>query len=289
VKRLSIKDIVKNIFFFLYVNGGYPALRDFLQSRRGRASALVLCYHRIGARDVLTKPAEDFRREMQTIKRHYECISLGELCRRLLADEPFRRPAVVVTFDDGYRDNFTAAVPILQSIGVPATFFVATGFMSTDRVFPHDGPQSDYPKLTWDDLRAMQTDGFEIGSHTVNHLDLGAADDATTLAEVRDSLTTLNRELGTRPRAFAFPWGKPQNISGFAIEAIQEAGYYAAVSAYGGINTRGASPFHIRRVDAGNGHLSQMAVRARIAGFDADFIRLKMKTRRREMSARGKQ
>lgn len=284
-ERLFIKDIAKNIFFYLYVSG-YVGLRDFFRSRRARASAVVLCYHRIGAFDVLTKPAEDFRREMQYIKQRYECISLDELCRRLLADESFRRPAVVVTFDDGYRDNFTAAVPILKAIGVPTTFFVATGFMSTDRVFPHDGPETNYPKMTWDDLRAMQSDGFEVGSHTLNHADLGAADDATVLAEVHDSLTVLNRELGIKPRAFAFPWGKPPNISPFAIKAVQEAGHYAAVSAYGGVNTRGASPFHIRRIDVGNGHLSWMAVRARIAGFDPDFIWLKMKTRRRGMNAR---
>jgi peptidoglycan/xylan/chitin deacetylase (PgdA/CDA1 family) len=284
-----VLSLVKNIVFFLYLYCGYVALRDFILARLGRARVVVLYYHRIsgqgGARDPLTRPLDDFRRDLQYLTSNYECISLSELAERLRAGVPFRRRAAVITFDDGYRDNYTAAVPALMEAGVTATFFVSTGFIGTTRVFPHDirAAQRDnvalleYPKLTWDDLRVMEAAHFEIGSHTVNHTNLGVADEETIRHELSDSLAALNSELGARPRAFSFPWGKPDNISQSAAKIVQEVEYYAAASAYGGTNSRGSNPYNIRRVDTGNGHLSQLALHARLAGFDPDYFRLKVR------------
>jgi peptidoglycan/xylan/chitin deacetylase (PgdA/CDA1 family) len=279
-----VSSLAKGMLTLLYLYSGYLPLRDWLLSARGRSRAIVLCYHRIGTRDVLTKPPAEFQRDLEYLKRKFECVRLDELCRRLRANEPIRRPLAVVTFDDGYRDNYTEAAPVLKAVGVPATFFVATGYIGTERMFPHDaaaaGPPhpaapsaGDYPKLTWDDLRALEADGFEIGSHTVEHTDLGQVDEATLEREVTESLRMLTQELGSRRRAFAYPWGKPSNISQRSIEAVQQAGYYAAVSAYGGSNGRGSSRFLVRRFDAGNGRLPWLALRARIEGLDPDYLR----------------
>ncbi len=277
--------IVKEAIYFIYLYCGYVQLRDLLLACLGRSRAVVLYYHRVGGRDVWTKPNEEFRSELAYLKRNYECISFRELCERIRADKPMRKRSVVITFDDGYRDNFTEAVPALKDAGITATFFVATGFIETKREFPHDLRALEYgnittlnfPKLTWDDLRSMEADGFEIGSHTINHTNMGSADKAAVEREVEDSLTALNRELGEKPRAFSFPWGKPQDLSAYAIEVAKRANYYSAVSAYGGTNTRGADLFNIRRRDIGNGELSKLAMRARVAGFDLDFYRLKLK------------
>jgi peptidoglycan/xylan/chitin deacetylase (PgdA/CDA1 family) len=204
----------------------------------------------------------------------------------------------VITFDDGYRDNYINAVPLLKQAGLPATFFVATGYVGTRREFPHDNP-SDVPpemaipetrstsralssfnvtprfaKLEWDDLREMEKDGFEIGSHTVNHMNLGRAVTPDLQFEIGASLAMLNERLGEKRRPFSFPWGKPADMSEEAIRSIRDAGYYAACSAYGGANRRGGDPFRIKRVDVGNGDLSRLATRARIAGLDPDRWRL---------------
>ncbi|HYE73816.1 MAG TPA: glycosyltransferase [Blastocatellia bacterium] len=281
--------LIKKALLIIYLYSGYVQLRDAMLSLFGRSRVVVLCYHRIGGKDVLSKPVEDFQRDLAYLKRHYECLSLAELCARLRDRKPFRRRAAVITFDDGYRDNYTAAVPALRDAGIGATFFVSTGFIGTKRDFPHDegAAQSNHrgdvaqahqhPKLTWDDLREMEAAGFEIGSHTVNHTDLGTADKKTIQQEINESLAALNRELGMRPRAFAFPWGKPENISVQAINVARQAGCYAAASAYGGLNRRGTDLYNIHRTDAGNGELNWLALRARIAGFDPDYIRLKLK------------
>lgn len=274
-------DVVKDVLFFAYLHCGYVQVRDAALSLMGRSRAVVVYYHRIGGCDPLSKPAEAFRRDLEYMRRRHACISLAEMCRRLQSGRPLRRRSIAVTFDDGYRDNLTQAVEPLLAAGVPATFFVATGFVGTRRQFPHDNHTSagvEYPKLTWPDLALMQSAGFEIGSHTVSHANLGTADAQTIHQEMSDSLTTLNRELGNRPRAFSFPWGKPADIACDAIRAAQKAGYYAAASAFGGTNRRGENPFHVRRVDVGNGRLSRLAIRARIAGLDPDYFRLRLKT-----------
>jgi peptidoglycan/xylan/chitin deacetylase (PgdA/CDA1 family) len=282
-------SLAKKAIFFLYLYCGYVQLRDALLSLSGRSRVVVLYYHRIGERDVLTKPAEEFRRDLEYLKENYECIGFSELCERLKTGARQRRRAVVITFDDGYRDNFTAAVPVLKEAGVTATFFVATGFIDTSREFPHDargdrgGPGREeprFPKLAWDDLRAMEAEGFEIGSHTVNHVNLGRADAVAVEREVKESLSALNRHLGARPRCFSFPWGKPSDISDRAVEAVKRAGYYAAASAYGGANGRGSDLFNIRRLDVGNGFLDDLALRARVAGLDPDYYRLKLRSKK---------
>jgi peptidoglycan/xylan/chitin deacetylase (PgdA/CDA1 family) len=285
--RLSSRlfTVVKETIFFIYLYCGYVQLRDLLLALLGRSRAVVLYYHRVGGRDVWTKPSEEFRRELAYLKSRYECIGFHQLCERIRADQPMRKRAVVITFDDGYRDNFTEAVPALKDAGITATFFVATGFIETEREFLHDLRALErgdiralnFPKLTWDDLRLMEADGFEIGSHTINHTNMGSADKATIEYEVEASLAALNRELGEKPRAFSFPWGKPQDLSGYAINVAKRANYYSAVTAYGGANRRGANLFNLRRVDVGNGELSKLALRARVAGFDPDFYRLKLK------------
>ncbi|HLG14439.1 MAG TPA: polysaccharide deacetylase family protein [Blastocatellia bacterium] len=281
--------LIKDAVFFVYLHCGYIQLRDAILSLLGRSRVAVLYYHRVGGLDVLTRPADEFQRDLAYLKRNYECMSLNQLVERLRTGGLFKRRAAVITFDDGYRDNFTEAVPALKAAGMTATFFVATGFIGTPREFPHDlrgesGEESGCvgarrPKLTWDDLRAMQAAGFEIGSHTVNHINLGRADAETIEREVRESLAALDRELGDRPRPFSFPWGKPEDISERARDAVKSAGYYAAVSAYGGANTRGSQVFNIRRVDVGNGYLSRLGMRARVAGLDPDFFRLKIANR----------
>ena len=174
------------------------------------------------------------------------------------------------------------AFPVLKQAGVTAAFFVATGYVGTLREFPHDSRETPtsyegptlFAKLTWDDLRAMQAAGFEIGSHTVNHTNLGRADEETVAREVHESLKSLNKELGAAARPFSFPWGKPRDISQRAIDEVKRAGYYSAVSAYGGVNSGCSDLFDIRRIDVGNGRTSKLAVRARIAGLDPEYSRI---------------
>jgi peptidoglycan/xylan/chitin deacetylase (PgdA/CDA1 family) len=280
-----MKSFFKQAAFLVYLYSGYPWIRNLVLGSLGLAPVVVLCYHRIGERGSMSKTQDEFRRDLEYLRRHYDCITLRALCARLQKNEPSWRPAAVVTFDDGYRDNFTAAVPVLRAARVPATFFVNPGFVGSDRMFPHDnrclaeakwryGFRVDYCKMSWDELQVMQGAGFEIGSHTTNHTDLGKVDQEVIRSEICASLVMLNRVLGSQPRPFAFPWGRPENCPEHAVHEVQRAGYYGAVWGFDELNSPSTNRFRVRRIDAGNGHASRLEFRARIAGFNPAVLSL---------------
>jgi hypothetical protein len=157
-----LRTILKKAFYYVYLYSGYVAVRDFLLALSGRSRIVVLNYHRVEGRDTISKPVEHFIRDVQYLTRRYQCISFTELIELLRSGQPLRHSYRVITFDDGYRDNFTLAYPALARARVPAIFFVSTGFIGTDRVFPYDTPIPGAPEprrrpnMTWDDLREMQ-------------------------------------------------------------------------------------------------------------------------------------
>ena len=109
-----------------------------LLSRAGRAAPLtVLMYHRVlPAPDALTDSvdARDFELQMRALSEYFTVLPLAEAAERLRAARLPSR-AVAITFDDGYADNETIALPILKAHGLHATFFVADGFLNGGRMF----------------------------------------------------------------------------------------------------------------------------------------------------------
>lgn len=275
-----LRHLIKQMLFLCYLGCGWVQLRDALQWLAGRSRIVIVYYHRVGWVDFVSKPAKEFRREVDYLRRNYRCMTMEQMVQLLASDKPIRGKVAVITFDDGYRDNYLVALPVLKQAGVPATFFVSTGYISSDRVFPHDhaaqergqSAREDWGKLSWEELRQMQRAGMEIGSHTVNHADLGSADRSTIQRELVGSMQDLQRQLSERPRCFCFPWGKAQNISDDAIKEIKAAGYYAAATTLPGAVRRGDDILQLRRIDVGNGHLSRLGARAAIEGLGCGWL-----------------
>lgn len=125
------------------------ALRLLQQLRRwGRKDLRILAYHRVltlsdGQQfnfdlDLVSASAEGFREQMLLLKKHFSPISLTAAGLAIQAGQPLPSDAVVVTFDDGYDDNYRVAYPILRELGVPATFFVSTGYIDNGRPYDYD-------------------------------------------------------------------------------------------------------------------------------------------------------
>lgn len=112
-----------------------------LAGRFTPASALILMYHAVedNPRDVADTlgrnalAAKFFREHMETLARRFTPIALDELLLRLARGEPLPRKSVVVTFDDGYADNCETALPVLQQLGIPATFYLLAGAVASGR------------------------------------------------------------------------------------------------------------------------------------------------------------
>ncbi|WP_430390363.1 polysaccharide deacetylase family protein [Dyella sp. 20L07] len=108
----------------------------------------ILAYHRIMPLpdpaayefdlELISASPDGFREQMRFIKQHYHPMRLSDVAAALNAGKELPADAVVVTFDDGYSDNYRIAYPILREVGVPATFFVSTGHIDSGRPFAYD-------------------------------------------------------------------------------------------------------------------------------------------------------
>lgn len=108
--------------------------------RVSTAKFAILCYHRIGTGGIplySSLPPEVFEAQMRFLRKRYEIVSLTELCERL-ADPGAKGQAVAVTFDDGYRDLYTQALPVLRAYQVPATIYLTVGAIETGQVSWYD-------------------------------------------------------------------------------------------------------------------------------------------------------
>ena len=212
--------------------------------------ATVLLYHRVTdeVRDLLTVGIEQFERQMGLLRRYFQVVSLADLFEWQAVPRT-GRPLVCVTFDDGYLDNYANAAPILMRHEIPATFFVSTGIVGTDRRFPHDirCGNPPFPLMQWDHIRELQRAGFLIGSHTVNHIDCAAEPEEVVRAELEQSREDLRRELGMQRIIFSYPYGGRRHMTPERLELVKQAGYIGCVSAYDGSNVGRIEPFNVLR------------------------------------------
>lgn len=237
----------------LYYHASRPYRRCWRWSlaSQGRSPVIVVFYHRVADQgaNAWTCPRAIFRRQMLWLKSHAHMVSLADAQRRILSGDN-RELCVSITFDDGYAENCDFALPLLEELEIPCTYFVATGFVREQRPFPHDvAAGCKLAPNTINQLRDMAAAGVEIGAHSRTHADLGAM---TSPAHLRDEIAGSGAELedwlGTRVRYFAFPFGLHANLSRSAFAIAREAGYDGACSAYGAYNFPGADGFHIQRV-----------------------------------------
>lgn len=238
--------------------------------KSGRDQTLpILCYHRVSdqLRDHVTVGVQQFDEQMAFLKANYHVHPL----RDLLDGAPLTsgKTPVAVTFDDGYLDNYENAFPILAKHGLSATFFISTDHIAEQKPFAHDLDKLGHglPNMSWDQIREMLRDGMDFGSHTANHVDLGKTGEAETWEELTRSNQAIKDELGIEKNLFAFPFGRPQNLTSANHALIKKAGYSCCCSARGGLNTyEKIDPFDIKRIGINYG-FSLPALAAYMAGW----------------------
>jgi peptidoglycan/xylan/chitin deacetylase (PgdA/CDA1 family) len=221
-----------------------------------RAPIVVLFYHRI-ADDLATSwtmSNRSFERQIRWMAERFDLISLEEAQRRIRSGQN-ARPAVSITFDDGYAENCHRAIPLLVKARIPCTYFVTLRNVVEQEPFPHDRELGyRFMPNNLEQLRAMAGAGIEIGAHTYSHPDLAQIRDESRL---RREIVTAARELEQlldRPvRYFAFPYGQRGNLSVRAFHLAESAGFDAVCSAYGGYNFPGGDAYHLQRIHADEG------------------------------------
>jgi len=199
--------------------------------RLAQRRSVILGYHGVAvapAREdlfrLLVHP-EEFTRQLELLlDAGFQFLTVAELAERLDGERP---PAglAAVSFDDGMRDNYTTALPILRPLGIRATVYVVSDLI---------GGQSQWitgrragELMNEDEIRALVAEGWEIGSHTVTHADLTQLDYAGCRREIEVSRDALERITGQPIRTLAYPFGR---YGPDAIAAARDAGLSAALT-----------------------------------------------------------
>ena len=219
-----------------------------LARRAGRIPVSLLYYHRVADDpNPWTISRRGFEQQIDWLQARFDLITLVEAQQRIRGGVN-RRPSVCITFDDGYAENCTYAIPLLLERRIPFAYFVVWTNLRDQQPFPHDIARGRPLALnSIDSIRALAEMEVEIGSHTLTHANLGIADEATLRREIVDSKLELEAALERPIRYFAFPFGLRAHLQPLAFEIGRQAGYWGMCSAYGGYNDVPGDCFHLQR------------------------------------------
>lgn len=179
-------------------------------------TVMVLNYHKVVDEHMsLSVPLADFEQHMKWLKEYgYTSITPEELYEFIVNGSELPEKPVLITFDDGYKDNYNNAYPIMKKYGFKGTIFVVTGFL---------GVYDNY--MTWEQAKELADNGFSIESHTYSHKSMTEASDEEISKELTKSRDTIKNKLGIDADFMAYPTGT-YNLH--IAELVQKAGYKGA-------------------------------------------------------------
>ncbi|MBV7275402.1 polysaccharide deacetylase family protein [Clostridium sp. PL3] len=200
-------------------------------------SVPVLMYHSIDYEkgNELRVPKEKFREQMQYLKDNgYTTLTFDELYDFLVNNKPVPEKSVVITFDDGYEDNYQNAYPILKEFGFNAAVFVITNAVDNEKPF-----------LTSEQLNEMEKNGIEIESHTLAHDELNKLSYDKQVTTLKGSKAFIEKTLNKQVKYIAYPFGKWNDDT---IKALKDTGYDMAFTTVSGWSDKSQGMYTLSRV-----------------------------------------
>ena len=158
-------------------------------------------------------------------KKNYRSISFEQLADYFMKDQPLPSRPVIISFDDGYLDNFTRARPILKENGFRATIFLVSDYIGRRSEWAGCTGEDVAPLMSREQLQIMIQEGFELGGHTRGHRDLTAIPPEDARSEVEEGKQDLENLLQRPVCSFAYPFG---TFNPEVIELVRKAGFTTA-------------------------------------------------------------
>lgn len=188
-----------------------------------------------------------FRRQLSYLRQAgYRTLTPCQLLDRLHSPVTNYERTVLITFDDGYKDFYTNAFPVLEEHGFKATVYLPTQLISSDR-------QSFLRKecLTWEEIRFLQSAGTVFGSHSATHSRLYFMSIPKIKSELQDSKDVIEQKLGSPIGSFAYPYAFPEADHAFTAQfgaLLDECGYSTGMSTSIGSINGYSDRWHLKRL-----------------------------------------
>jgi peptidoglycan/xylan/chitin deacetylase (PgdA/CDA1 family) len=209
----------------------------------------VLTYHSIDdSGSVISTSAETFGRQMQFLHdRGFRTLTVAGLSENIRNREKIDERTVVLTFDDGFENFLTSAMPVLQEYSFTATVFAVTNLCGGFNDWA--GNPGSFPRsklMSWQQLKEISDYGIEIGSHTFSHRDLTKLIKHDADIEISQSRKMIEDAIGHEVRSFAYPYGRYNDV---IVNSIRNT-YTAACSTNLGKIRNGSDFARLERVDS---------------------------------------
>lgn len=215
-----------------------------------RHDVRVLYYHRVDKSAHRSNVHPDaFGAQMQYLAdMHYQVIHLAKLYQYLEDRSTIPNRTIVLTFDDGFEDNYTTAFPVLRSFGFPAIIFLTAGFIGRD-ILPvqSDAPMAGRP-LSWKQILEMSQKGIDFGAHTLTHPRLSTLSPGDLEEEVIRSKLLIEDKLNRAIEFFCYPKGD-LNLRVKAV--VKDAGFRGACGVHPGYVSLRSDHFDLPRTYIG--------------------------------------
>jgi peptidoglycan/xylan/chitin deacetylase (PgdA/CDA1 family) len=174
----------------------------------------------------LSVTPEQFDRQMAYLNlRAYHCLPLATMIKAQLTGDRLTRKTFAITFDDGYRDNFEVAMPILLRYKFTATIFLVADWIGQPTNWEGQSGDKAFPLMNWDEIREMQAQGFHFGSHTRTHPRLDELSPEQVEWELRSSKQILEEGLGRQVELLAYPY---EGVNLQVQKIAEQVGYIGA-------------------------------------------------------------
>ena len=214
-------------------------LVNFIQ---GKYVVPIAMYHSVNPAALpenrIAVSAQTFERQMHFLKRHhYNVLPLESIAKLIKERKKIPPKTIAITFDDGYKDNYIYAFPVLKKYNLPATIFIIVNEV--------DRPQND--RLNWKEIKEMQDSGpVTFGSHTLSHpllTEIKSEEDLKN--EIFGSKKILEEKLGCKVNAFSYPAGR---FNDKIKQLVKDAGYEFAVATNPGKKLADDDIFALKRL-----------------------------------------
>ncbi len=209
---------------FEKINGWImEAISRYKFSRFQTNTKIILCYHSVSESGWrFSTPLKNFEDQITYLKYNFKIMSLSQL---LIYTG--KETAVAITFDDGYEDILTNALPLLEKLNIPATAFVLGNPSGANR----DELDNNLKLLSVKQIKSLYDSGWEIGFHTSTHANLSSLTESEIVKEIRIGKNNLEKKLGINLNYFAYPRGA---YTSEVVDQLKNAGFEAAFTVDGG-------------------------------------------------------